>query len=204
MKVLNSSHISPFGGLNFVIEELDQLGASSIFNSNFPTLSPQCQYNWRDLLYSFWSVIFCGRDCAEDLAGNFREVLAHNPTLSTPSPDRILKRMKELACTSNYYSTPRGTKKHEFSHNDQLNLLNIKFLKRLSTFNSKSKDTILDYDNTLIFTRKEDAKMTYKKEFGYAPGVGIIGNIFFMLKIEMGIAMLRRFSKILCKGCLIY
>lgn len=84
--------------------------------------------------------------------------------------------MKELSNPSKLYDTPRGVKKHEFSHNDLLNRLNVKLLKRLSTFNHKQKEHTLDYDNTILFTKKEDAKMTYKKGFGYAPGVGIIGN----------------------------
>lgn len=35
---------------------------------------------------------------------------------------------------------------------------------------------MLDYDNTVIFTEKADAQMTYKKGFGYCPGVGIVGK----------------------------
>ena len=35
---------------------------------------------------------------------------------------------------------------------------------------------VLDYDNTIIFTEKADAQMTYKREFGYCPGVGIVGK----------------------------
>jgi hypothetical protein len=176
MKVIKSSHISPFGGLNFVIDELDNIGINRLVSNELPTLSAQCVYGWRDLLYNFWSMIFCGGDCIEDVGENFKKSIGDHPSLKVPSPDRILDRMKELSIPTELYDTPRGTKKHEFSHNDQLNRLNIKILKRTSTFDHKRKGHILDYDNTLIFTRKADAKMTYKKEFGYAPGVGIIGN----------------------------
>ncbi|MCK5471008.1 MAG: transposase, partial [Cyclobacteriaceae bacterium] len=176
MKVIKSSHISPFGGLNFVIDELDNIGINRLISNELPTLSAQCVYGWRDLLYNFWSMIFCGGDCIEDVGENFKKSIGDHPSLKVPSPDRILDRMKELSIPTELYDTPRGTKKHEFSHNDQLNRLNIKILKRTSTFDHKRKGHILDYDNTLIFTRKADAKMTYKKEFGYAPGVGIIGN----------------------------
>jgi hypothetical protein len=40
----------------------------------------------------------------------------------------------------------------------------------------KKENVILDYDNTIIETEKADAQMTYKKEFGYYPGVGMIGK----------------------------
>lgn len=63
---------------------------------------------------------------------------------------------------------------HQFSINDKLNELNIKLLKKTGQIKNKETLVVLDYDNTLIFTQKSDAKMTYKKAFGYAPGVGII------------------------------
>lgn len=35
---------------------------------------------------------------------------------------------------------------------------------------------IVDYDNTMIFSEKADARLTYKRNSGYVPGVGIIGD----------------------------
>ena len=55
-----------------------------------------------------------------------------------------------------------------------LNRLNLKILTRLNTF--QKKDVVLDYDNTLLFTEKADARFTYKKEKGYFPGVGMVGK----------------------------
>ena len=82
--------------------------------------------------------------------------------------------MKELSEPSQIFDTPKGTKNHEFCINTPLNQLNINLLKKLSLIDNKN--IILDYDNTIIFSNKADATMTYKKHFGYAPGVGIIGN----------------------------
>jgi hypothetical protein len=104
---------------------------------------------------------------------NLRNGLKQTPHLKTPSPDSILKRMKELACSSEIFDTPKGTKKHQFSINEALNSLNIKLIKdRIK----KKEQIVLDYDNTLLYSKKSDAKMTYKKQFGYAPGAGIIGD----------------------------
>ena len=77
MKVLKRTRISPFGGLNFVIEQLDQLGIGDLLKKELPELE---------------------------------------------------------------------------------------------------KGVVPDYDNTLIYNKKSDSLMTYKKQFGYAPGVGIIGH----------------------------
>jgi len=174
MKVLKSLPVSPFGGLNFVIEELDNLGIGKILQQDLPKLPTQSKYSWKDLFYSFWSIFFCGGDCTEDLSVHLKETFTDNPYIKTPSPDRVLERMKELSCPLQFFETPRGNKKHDFSINDRLNKLNIRLLKKLSLLD-KYKN-VLDYDNTILFTKKADATVTYQKKTGYYPGVGIIGN----------------------------
>jgi hypothetical protein len=72
--------------------------------------------------------------------------------------------------------TPRGKAINEFSENTELDLLNIKILKRTNPEKYARRDLILDYDNTIIFINKADARNTYLKEYGYCPGVGIIGS----------------------------
>lgn len=174
MKLLKSSEISSFGGINFVINEAISLEINSLLNSNLPVLPKQSKYSWFDILMSYWSVFFCGGDCAEDLSINLKDGFRENPFINVPSPDRILSRVKSLSITSQRYSTKRGKHEHEFSLAEELNDLNLKMLSLLPGF--KKKNVILDYDNTIIFTEKADAKRTYKKENGYCPGVGIIGN----------------------------
>lgn len=97
MKVIKSERLSPFGGLNFVIEELDSRGVGDILSHHLPSLKPQCRFSWRDIFYSYWSVFLCGGDCTEDLSLNFKGSLNIYPDLYTPSPDRVLNRLKELA-----------------------------------------------------------------------------------------------------------
>ena len=46
MKILKSSHINPFGGINFVIDELDRSGIGHIINGSLPKLGPQSRYDW--------------------------------------------------------------------------------------------------------------------------------------------------------------
>lgn len=174
MKVIKSDQISPFGGLNFVLEAFDNLGVGELINKELPALPPQCKYEWRDLLYSFWSIYFCGGECIEDISLNLKHTLSNNPFLNVCSPDSLLKRMKELSSPSEEYTTPRGNSKHEFSINDNLNKLNLSVLNKIPTRKSTQRPIVLDYDNSMIFTRKSDAKMTYKKQFGYTPGIGII------------------------------
>lgn len=179
MKVLNSSEISPFGGLNFVLKEFDTLNLANLLNENLPCLPPQSKYKWKDILYSFWSIFFCGGDCIEDLSGNFNRHLKQNPFINIPSPDRVLERFKKLSLPKEIFSTPRGNSTHEFSFNNPLNRLNLEILKELK-FDLNEKFT-LDYDNTLLFNDKADSRWSYKNRSGYCPGVGFIGkNVVFI------------------------
>ena len=174
MKVLKSSHINPFGGINFVIDELDQKGIHHIVNDFLPKLPNQSQYQWRDILYSFWSIFFCGGDCAEDLSTNFKSSLSQSPFLKVPSPDRILNRFKDITTPAEYFQTPRGKYDHHFAVNKTLTSLNLNILNKLFKLSKSKVD--LDYDNTICYTKKQDAQRTYKKELGYIPGVAFVGS----------------------------
>ncbi|MFC2138344.1 hypothetical protein ACFLTE_09235 [Bacteroidota bacterium] len=174
MKVLNISPISSFGGLNFVLNELNRLKINKILEDYLPNLPSQSKYSWKDIIYSYWSIILCGGDCAEDISHNLKPGLDNNPYIKLPSPDRLLNRLKKLSVPSKHYKKYRAKVFNEFSINQEINILNLKILKRLSTL--KTKEVILDYDNTYLFTDKADARNTYLKNYGYCPGVGIIGN----------------------------
>jgi len=174
MKILNSSRVSAFGGLNFVLDEFERLGIGESINNSMPVLPNQSQYSWKDIFYSFWSLFFCGGDCAEDLSGNFSVSFEGNPFMHIPSPDRVLTRMKELAEPKEYFDTVRGKVLHEFSINKRLTDFNLRLIRDLQLVGKT--DVVLDYDNTIIFSNKADSKMTYKKDYGYCPGVGLIGN----------------------------
>jgi len=174
MKVMNSAHVSSFGGLNFVVEELEKQDMADVLASHLPKLPPQSMYSWKDILYSFWSIYLCGGDCIEDISTNLKGHIGNNPFYKVPSPDRILGRFKQLAIAKSILKSPRGTAKHEFGINQQLNQLNVKILKKLKAL--EGSELTLDYDNTIIFTDKADSANTYKKAHGYQPGVGIMGN----------------------------
>jgi len=174
MKVVNSTPITSFGGLNFVLEKLSQLGIDNLLEGSLPKLPAQSKYKWKDILYSYWSILFCGGDCAEDISTNLKPGLRKNPYIKIPSPDRLLDRLKILSVPSEQYKKYKSKVFNEFSINQNLNILNVKILKKLSAL--KHKEIILDYDNTYLFTNKADARNTYLKAYGYCPGVGIIGN----------------------------
>ena len=174
MKIQNSSAVSSFGGLNFVLNELTNLGINKLLEKELPRLPVQSKYSWTDIFYSYWAIPFCGGDCAEDISLNLKHVFKKNPYAKPPSPDRLLNRLKELSVPKVYLKKNRSVVFNEFSINKMLNELNVKLLKKLPGFNTKGN--VLDYDNTFVFTNKSDAKLTFTRGKGYCPGVGTIGN----------------------------
>lgn len=175
MKILKSTQqITPFGGLSFVYQFLEQRGVGKFINSFLCDLPNQCTYSWKDIIYSLWSIPFCGGDCIEDLSINLKTYINRIPYFKVPSSDRVLKRLKELSkpqqtLVSKYYG-----KSHDFSINMALNKLNLKLIKKMGGISENS--IVLDYDNTILTNKKADSRMTYIKQKGYCPGVGIIGN----------------------------
>lgn len=174
MKILKSTEISAFGGINFVFKYLEDISIEKTLTKNLPELCNQSKYKWKDILYSLLSIYLCGGDCIEDLHTHLKGHFKNNPFMNLPSPDRVLDRLKELSQETEYCKTERGNVLHEYNTNAKLFQLNISLLKNLGTF--KSKEITLDYDNTIIFNEKSDSKMTYKRDYGYQPGVCTINE----------------------------
>jgi Transposase DDE domain group 1 len=174
MKVQNSRTISAFGGINFVFEYLEEGNCRNLFDKYLPKLAHQSTYSWKDIIYSILSIYLCGGDCIEDLQIHLKAHFQKNPFINVPSSDTILKRLKELTEDNNQCFTQRGTVEHTYNRNKKLEELNVELLKKLGAF---SKDeTIIDYDNTILFNEKSDSEMTYKRNPGYQPGVCMLNE----------------------------
>lgn len=169
MKILNSSSISAFGGINFVFDYLERKNYKSLINDSLPTLKSQSRYVWSDILYSILVIYLCGGDCIEDLQTHLKFHFKNNPFINMPSPDTILRRLTQLATSNKECETRRGSVTHIYNTNSVLDNLNMEILKRQGAFSDN--ELILDYDNTIIFNEKSDSKMTYKRNPGYQPGV---------------------------------
>ena len=174
MKVQKSNQLSAFGGMNYVLNHLDKLQIESIINQHLPELSAQSKYNWKDIFNSLYSLYLCGGDAIEDLGTHLKGHFVNNPFVKIPSPDTVLTRMKQLAQPMQTCMTKRGKVNHNYSTNRVLDKLNISLLKKLGAFNAD--ELTLDYDNTIIFSEKQDCKMTYKRQKGYQPGVCTINE----------------------------
>ena len=168
-----SENITPFAGISFVIEEINQCGLSKLIDNH---LGSRCLtgYQYSEIFSSWFSVFFSGGDVAEDINCHLRESLSTIPGNRVPSADTLLRGIKELSTENDTIKSTSG-KEYQFNINKKMNDLNIKLL-LLTRQLKKGELYDFDYDNQIIEHEKYDAKRTYKHNTGYFPGVATIGD----------------------------
>jgi uncharacterized protein Veg len=133
-------------------------------------------FSYSDIFTNHLAIYFNGGDCTEDVNDHLREHLQNVRGMNVCSADTILRGVKELAADTLYLENPDSGVKHEFNLNPKLNDLMVKALKQTGQL-KRSKPYDLDYDNQVQPTEKYDAEKTYKKTYGYQPGIASINNM---------------------------
>lgn len=172
----SADQITPFGGLNFVVESFHQSGLAKLIDR---ALGPRVQsrgYSYSDIFANQLAIFMAGGDCAEDLAEHLRGPAAHIPGLELCSPDTLLRGIKELAQPTCERVHPDSGVRHPFNINAPLNDLLIRALRTTGQL-QPGRGYDLDYDNQIIAAEKWDATRTYKQCEGYQPGVGSIEGL---------------------------
>ena len=167
---IKSEKLTPFGGIFPIMEQFDALLSKTIDS----TLGQRCTlygYQYSEILHSLMCVYLCGGSCVEDVTTHLMKHLSLHPVLRTCSADTILRAIEELTCANTTYTASSG-KQYDFNTADTMNELLVNAL--LATGQLKSnREYDFDFDHQFIETEKYDAKPTYKKFFGYGPGVAV-------------------------------
>jgi hypothetical protein len=167
--------INPFGGLNFVIDEIKKKGITKLIDNELGSRPNQSKFKYSDVFMALWLIFFSGGDCAEDIEEHLEDCFKRLPGIAVPSADTILRVQKELSTEKEIYISKQGIE-HEFNINLTMNKLNIKVLLQLGLL-KVNKEYDFDYDNQIIPTEKYDSKLTYKMERGYFPGIASIDDM---------------------------
>jgi len=167
--------INPFGGINFVIDEIKRSGIIELIDNQLGKRVSQAQYSYSDVLLNLWSVFFCGGDCAEDLNVHLKELLKTVPKMKVADADTVLRVLKGMKTENEKIVSDNGIV-YEINKNDKLNKLNINLLKTLGMLKANTYYDF-DYDNEVLKTEKFDTKKTYKMCNGYFPGMATIGGV---------------------------
>lgn len=176
--------VSPFAGISFVNALFNQSGLSKLIDAELGMRVKYSGYQYSEIIRNLSNVFLSGGDCIEDISSHLKEYLRVIPNNQVPSPDTILRGIKELS-VENIPFTSTSENIYDFNINIRLNRLNVKSLvltKQLET--GKSYD--FDYDNQVLANKKYDAKKTYKKNKGYVPGVATIDDKIVYLENRDG------------------
>ena len=177
MKVTKSAEkITPFGGFNFVFRSFKESGLSDLIDKHLGMRVKTFGFSYSDIFTNHLAVYFNGGDCIEDVNDHLREHLQNVRDMQVCSADTILRGVKELATDTHYLENPGSGVKHEFNLNPKLNDLLVKALKQTGQL-KRSRLYDLDYDNQVQPNEKYDAEKTYKKTYGYQPGIASIANM---------------------------
>lgn len=108
--------INPFGGLNFVVEEIKKTGINTLIDSELGFRPSQSKYHYSDVFMALWLIFFSGGDCAEDIEEHLQDCFIGLPGVKIPSADTILRVQKELATEKQIFISDQGIV-HEFNIN---------------------------------------------------------------------------------------
>lgn len=175
MKIQKSKYtLSPFAGISLVNDYFNKSGMSQLIDNELGSRVKTVGYSYSDIFRNMTNVFLSGGDVVEDISTHLGTHLKAIPSNKVPSPDTVLRGFKELTTKNNTFLSHSGIS-YNFNINNKLNALNIKSL-LLTKQLKKTACYDFDYDNQIMANKKYDAKPTYKKTKGYAPGVATIGN----------------------------
>lgn len=169
-----SNTVSPFAGISFSNHSFNNVGLSQLIDNELGCRVKYAGYSYSDIIRNLTNVFLSGGDVIEDIGTHLSSHLKEIPKNNVPSPDTILRGLKELTTQNTTYKSKSGIN-YTFNINKKLNLLNIKSL-LLTKQLQENQCYDFDYDNQITANKKYDAKRTYKKNKGYFPGVATIGN----------------------------
>ncbi|OQX96699.1 MAG: hypothetical protein B6I20_14140 [Bacteroidetes bacterium 4572_117] len=92
----SNQKINPFGGINFTINAIKQIGIPELIDNQLGKRVSQAKYSYSDLILNLLGVFFCGGDCAEDITDHLKDYLDAVPGTKVANSDTILGVLKSL------------------------------------------------------------------------------------------------------------
>jgi len=170
---LNSS-VSPFAGISFANNSFNKIGISQLIDNELGRRVRTIGFDYSEILRNLSNVFLSGGGVIEDISTHLGEHLKMIPNNNVPSPDTVLRAIKELSTENTSFKSNSGID-YDFNINPRLNSLNIKVLLQTGQLTTNHSYDF-DYDNQVLANKKYDAKRTYKKNKGYLPGIATIGD----------------------------
>ena len=172
---IKSDRITSFGGIFLVNRLFDHFSLGKVINDTLGLRSTAYNgYQWDEIVKSLFDIYLCGGDHIEDIT-SLMHCLSQAPDSHVPSSGTIGRGIKQLA-TDNITYTAKSGNTYTFNTNELLNDLLMKLNMAVGLFKSGQLLDV-DFDHQFIPTEKHDATYSYKKAFGYFPGVASVGGV---------------------------
>jgi hypothetical protein len=174
-KIINKdSDITPFGGLIFIENALNQTQVGDLITKSLGTRNARAKYTYFDVMKSLFYNAICQGEYVSDLE-LLRARMLKKIQPFIPSHDTVEYASQELK-TENLVIEINEKSKHQINENSKFNELLPKLVKKLGLLKNKSELT-LDFDHVINENEKFDSVKTYKHTNGYNPCFANIGDL---------------------------
>jgi hypothetical protein len=175
--------VTPFGGLNFVIDKIEDAGIPMLIEESLGKRDGRSKYSYQDAILGMIYGIFCGADRLEDMKKLKGRM--HNSSLNIPSPDVIGKIMKDQLSVRDTKIKSSAGNTYKLNINKPMNGLLIDAALKLRLLSRAAKYT-LDFDHVPLPSEKYDSTVCFKGFKAYMPGVSWIGHIPVFIEGQEG------------------
>lgn len=155
----SSENMSPFSGLNFIFSAIAAKGIPDLINKKIGFRNFRAKYSYADIILSLFGNSLTHGEFVSDIQF-FKDNFDSQIFTQIPSHDTVEYASQELKTENELIVTDKGIR-HEINRNLILNGLLPAICVNFGLLNPTEK-YVLDYDNVILETEKQDAKKTYK------------------------------------------
>lgn len=195
----SSKNITPFGGLNFIFKAIESKGLDRTIDELLGKRNFLAHYSYSDVVLSLFANALCQGDYLSDLE-ILKTKFSNQFFSKIPSPDTVEYVCQELKTPTTIHTTAKGVV-HEINYSNSMNSNLIAMNVATNQLQKNVKNYTLDFDNVVIATEKQDAKLSYKKIKGYHPNISFIGRIPVHIENHNGNTPARYEQKETLKRC---
>jgi len=88
--------VNPFSGISFVNDAFNKIGLGELIDTELGSRVRTVGYSYSDIIRNLCNVFLSGGGVIEDMGTHFGDYLAEIPNNKVPSPDTVLRGLKEL------------------------------------------------------------------------------------------------------------
>ena len=177
---IKNDSVYNFGGFYFCIDHFRSSGLAKVIDNALGVRGGLARYSYSEIFESLMAVYLTGGTRIEDAKRLSAQFSEKSQGYRLCSPDTILKMLSDKAAKDSFVESEEG-KRYKFNINEGLAGLLMDGLLKCGQVGTGSKH-VFDYDNQFVPTEKQDSKYSYKKAFGYFPGIAQVDGLPFYVE----------------------